>query len=136
MAKRKESTSLAVAASTMLLLTWGCSAQRPPEADLAQAELAVQRAVESTAPQQSPVELNNARNKLQGAREALRNGKDEKARFLADEAEVDARLAETRAQAADERRTADEAKQTIDTLRQEALRGTSSQTSAGPEQQR
>ena len=124
MAAFRPSAALAICGSALAAFALSaCSAERhPPQADLAQAELSVQRAMESDAPQQSPLELNRAHEKLRDARDALRDGDNRRARFLADEAEVDARLAEVRAEAADARRTADETQQNIETLRNEAER--------------
>src|SRR5215467_9618418 len=50
----------------------GCSAGKPPTAQLAQATLAVQEADKSKAPQYAPAELHTARQELERAQQAMR----------------------------------------------------------------
>jgi len=62
----------------------GCSAGRPPTAELAQATLAVQEADKSKAPQYAPAELHTARQELESAQQALREKDYTKVRRDAD----------------------------------------------------
>jgi len=69
--------------------------------------------------QHSPVELNMAREKLEGARREMQDGDNESARRLAEQAEVDARVANLRARTASAREAAAAVQSGIDTLRRE-----------------
>lgn len=101
----------------------GCTGNiKPPQSELSKAELAVNQAADSQAPQVEPVEFRKAREKLDEAKAAMNLEKYEEARRLAEQALVDAQLAEARAQAADARRAAEELRETIEKLRQEAER--------------
>ena len=105
-----------------VLAVGGCSAGRPPTATVAQAELAVQEAGQSKAPEYAAGELNIAREKFDRAKRAMDKEKYEDARRLAEEALVDAQLAETKADAESTRNAAQELRKTIDSLRGEAER--------------
>jgi len=105
-----------------VLAVGGCSAGRPPTATVAQAELAVQEAGQSKAPEYAAGELNIAREKFDRAKRAMDKEEYERARRLAEEALVDAQLAETKADAESTRNAARELRKTIDSLRGEAER--------------
>src|SRR5215471_18575015 len=79
----------------------GCSAARPPEAAVAQAELAVRQAAESKAPLYAPSEFRVAQQKSQDAQRAMSADDYTLARRLAEQAVTDAQLAQTRASAAE-----------------------------------
>jgi len=98
----------------------GCSAGRPPTADLAQATLAVQEADKSAAPQYAPAELHTARQELESAQRALREKAYTTARRLAERALVHAQLATAKAETEQARQAAAALQRSIDTLRQEA----------------
>jgi len=98
----------------------GCSAGRPPTAQLAQATLAVQEADKSKAPQYAPAELNRARQELESAQQALREKDYTKARRLAERALVDAQLAGGKAETEQARQAATALQRSIESLRQEA----------------
>jgi len=102
----------------------GCSAARPPEAAVAQAELAVRQASESKAPAYAPTEFRVAQEKSQGAQRALSAEKYDQARRLAEQAVTDAQLAQARANAVEAQKNAEETRKTIDALRTEANRPT------------
>src|SRR5207244_1500247 len=86
--------------------TGGCSAARPPTEAVAQAELAVQQAGQSKAPQYASRELSMARDKFDSAKRAMEAEHYEEARRLAEQALVDAQLAETKAEAESTRQVA------------------------------
>ena len=98
----------------------GCSAGRPPTAQLAQATLAVQEADKSKAPQYAPAELHTARQELESAQQALRDKDYTKARRLAERALVDAQLAAAKAETEQARQAATALQRSIESLRQEA----------------
>ena len=98
----------------------GCSAGRPPTAELAQATLAVQEADKSQAPQYAPADLNMARKELESAQQALRDKDYTKARRLAERALVNAQLAAAKAETEQTRQAAVALQRSIESLRQEA----------------
>jgi hypothetical protein len=100
----------------------GCSAGRPPVGTLSQAELAIQQADKNTASQHAPLELQTAREQLEGARRAMEKDRYEEARRLADQALVNAQLAEAKAQAEKTSQAAAELRRSIQTLRAELER--------------
>lgn len=97
----------------------GC-AGKAPTAALSQAELAVQQADKSKAPEYASLELHTAREQLAGAQQAMHNKEYTQARRLAERALVNAELAETMAEAGQTRRAAQELRQSIEALRHEA----------------
>lgn len=100
----------------------GCSVRSQPAAILSQAEVAVWEASESRAPQHAPLELRKAREKLEGAKQALKSENYESARRLAEQALVDAQLAKAKADSQFARQNAEELQKTLDALRIEAER--------------
>jgi hypothetical protein len=104
-------------------------AGKPPAAtvsQVSQAELAVQQASKSKAPEYASVELYTAREQLAGAQEALQKKEYTQARRWAERALVNAQLAETKAEAEQTRRAAAELRQSIEALRHEAEKPASS----------
>jgi hypothetical protein len=100
----------------------GCSTVGPPKDSVAAAELAVQEANKSKAPQYSPLELRMAADKLDEAKRAMNKEEYTLARRLAEEALVDAQVAEAKAASEDARRAASDLRQSLETLRREAER--------------
>ncbi|MGE0824591.1 MAG: DUF4398 domain-containing protein [Candidatus Binatia bacterium] len=100
----------------------GCSSARPPTARLSQAELAVQQAGQSKAPQYASAELSLARQKFDSAQRAMDAERYEEARRLAEQALVDAQVAETKAEAESAKQAAQELRKAIESLRAEAER--------------
>jgi hypothetical protein len=97
----------------------GCSAGRPPTGALSQAELTIQQASQSKAPEYAPQDLHLAREQLDSAKRALSKKEYERARRLAEQALVQAQLAEARAEAESARRAAGELAVSIEALRRE-----------------
>jgi hypothetical protein len=98
-------------------------ASKPPAATVSQAsqaELAVQEASKSKAPEYASLELYTAREQLAGAQAALHQKEYTQARRWAERALVNAQLAETKAQAEQTKRAAAELRQSIEALRREA----------------
>jgi hypothetical protein len=109
----------------------GCSTTKPPTETLASAELTMRTAVEARADELAPMDLQRAREKLEGSKKAMASGKYEEARRLAEIAQVEAELAEAKADAEIIRRAADGLRQAVDALRQEMERGMVRGTSTG-----
>jgi hypothetical protein len=91
----------------------------PPKAALSQADLAVQQASKSKAPEYASLEFYTARDQLTGAQDAMQHKEYTQARRLAERALVNAQLAETKAEAEQTRRAAEELRQSIEALRRE-----------------
>jgi predicted S18 family serine protease len=114
-------------AAIQLLLLCGAMglsscAGKPPAAtvsQVSQAELAVQQASQSKAPDYASVELYTAREQLAGAQDALHKKQYTEARRWAERALVNAQLAEAKADAEQTRRAAAELRQSIEALRRE-----------------
>jgi len=100
----------------------GCASAQPPKEILSQANLAIQEASEQKAPQYAPLQLRRAREKLEGAREAMQKEDYVRARRLAEEGLVDAQLARDKAEADIAQENAAALSRAIETLRAEALR--------------
>jgi hypothetical protein len=121
--KHRTTWSVIVGAAAAGIVAAGCSSGRPPRAEIERADVALQRATSiAEAQRHAPLELRKAREKLEAARAAAREGNHERALFLAEEAEVDARLAEAKADAATARSMADETRRNIEVLREQAGR--------------
>ena len=98
-------------------------AGKPPAttvSQMSQAELAVQQASKSKAPEYASLELYTAREQFASAQEAMHKKDYTQARRLAERALVNAQLAETKAEAEQARRAAAELRQSIEALRREA----------------
>jgi len=107
-----------------VLAVTGCSAARPPEAAVGQAELAVRQAAESKAPVYAPSEFRIAQEKSLGAQRAMSEEEYDYARRLAEQAVVDAQLAQARAGAAEAQKNVEEVRKTMNALQSEASRPT------------
>jgi hypothetical protein len=109
------------AALALVLALAGCAGENVPEAQLARAQLAVDRAVAAQAGTHAPTEFARAQSQLRAAREAIDEEDYTEARRLADQAEINATLAETRAQAAVETENAEQMRGTVGDLRETAV---------------
>ncbi len=108
------STVLALA-----LFTAGCAGSRMPPPDMSAARSAIADADQAGAGEAAPLELRNARQKLQQAEQALERDDQERAAFLTDEAQVDAELAQAKTRSAKAQAAVDELRESIRTLREE-----------------
>lgn len=109
---------ISMAAASLLSLS-GCASIPPPREDMAVARFALNEAHEADASQYAPVELRNARKKLEAAEQAIAKGDYEEARRLAEQAFVDAQLAEAKAHTAIQQQDTEALRQSIETLRYE-----------------
>lgn len=94
-----------------------------PTSTVSQAELAINEAAQTQAPQYAPLPLQKAREKLQQAQQSMAEENYLQARRLAEQALVDAQLAQSVASARQAQNAAQELEQSLQTLRQEAIRG-------------
>jgi hypothetical protein len=118
-----------VMAAAVLAAVSGCAGNPPIDA-IADADTAVNQAMNAKAPDYAPADLQRALDKVARAKQAMADENYNRARRLAEEAQVDAQAAEAKARAADARRTAQEAQKTMDTLRREMQ--PSNPTAPGP----
>lgn len=107
----------------LALGTGACSIAKPPTETLAKAELGLRAASEARAAELAPMDLQSAREKLHGSKQAMAGQRYEDARRLAETAQVEAELAEAKAEAEIMRQAADELRKRIDVLRTEAELG-------------
>ena len=75
--------------------------------------------------EQGAIELQRAKDNLDHARQAIKDGKEQPAERYAQLAQLDADLAVAKSQSASARKAADELTASLQTLRQEAARGSS-----------
>lgn len=96
--------TLAIAMTSLALVA--CAGGEPPSAQLGASSQAIANAERAGALEHAPVELQQARDKMAAAREAVRDEDYERARRLAEQAQLDADLAASRAQSAEAREAA------------------------------
>ena len=111
---------VAVACSTVMLLTLGCSSLKTPAtADVAVSKAAVDNAAGAGGAQFAPVEMNSAREKLALANKAMASKDYKLAVELAGQAQVDAKLAQGKANSAKAQAAADALQEDVRVLREE-----------------
>ena len=114
----------------------GCSIMgKPPTETLANAELRLRAASEARAAEFAPMDLQSAREKLEGSKQAIAAKRYEDARRLAESAQVEAELAEVKAETEIMRRAAEELQKGIDALATDAERGSRKSLSKGPDKE-
>ncbi|MFO8086672.1 MAG: DUF4398 domain-containing protein [Bacteroidales bacterium] len=97
-----------------------CAAKvSPPSSQLATATLAINQAESAGAYESAPVELRDARQKLEKARQAMNRKDNLTAKRLAEQATVDANLAEAKARTAKSQKMLQEIKDSIRILQEE-----------------
>jgi multidrug efflux pump subunit AcrA (membrane-fusion protein) len=107
----------------LVLGTGACSTAKPPTETLSRAELGLRAASEARAAELAPMDLQSAREKLEGSKQAIAAQRYEDARRLAESAQVEAELAEAKAEAEIMRQAAEELRKRIDVLRMETELG-------------
>jgi hypothetical protein len=111
-----------VAVGTVIMIAAaGCATTPIPNEKIAVAKASVQRAEQSGAPELAPVEMAQARDKLQRAEKAAAARDAQPATDLADQANVDAQVAEATAQQKKSHQAAMELDASLQALRQESL---------------
>lgn len=117
------STLACVAAAALIPALCACAHNTAPiQQDIANAEMIITSAKESGAGDRAPLELRLAEEKLQEAREALKEKEYEPARFLAEQAVLSAKVAEAKAQSEKTKAMVKELRDSIDALSNEILR--------------
>lgn len=96
---RRNAAGLIAASVCCVALATPAAAASDPAPNIAVAQSTIEEAQRSGAGKYAPVELNNARNKLSMAEEALRKRDKKQAVRLADEAVIDAKLAQATTEA-------------------------------------
>jgi len=104
------------------LLVGACASTKPPTQELAKTEAALNQAEQVGAKEYAPLEIREARKKLQRAKELSEEKKYEKARRLAERAEVDAELAEAKALSEKAQNAVQQLRESIKMLKQEIQR--------------
>jgi hypothetical protein len=100
---------------------------------VARSETSVQQAQQTVGnSEQGALELQRARENLDGARKAMKDGNEKMAERYSQLAQLDAELAVSKSQSASARKAADELLASIKTLRQEAERPTAPTDSQPP----
>ncbi len=116
---------MAVAAAALGVLLSGCATVPPPTDAVAKADLSLRKAEQAGAAQVAPLELRQAREKLQEARDKMNDSDTaDAARRLAEAADVQAQLAEAKAIEARAVRNREQARKSVEVLRQELETGT------------
>jgi len=106
-----------------ILLVIGCSTgKKPPTEKISNAELAISRAQDNNAREFAAIELRQAQDNLEQAKQAVEQKEYEKAARLAEQALMDASLAETKAEQEKASKAAAEMRDSVDTLKQEVER--------------
>lgn len=107
-----------------LLLTSGCASSRipAPSSEFAAAAQSVEQAEQVGAEEYAPLEIREARQKLDRARELMDDKENKRAKMLIEQALVDAELAEAKSLSSKAQRAVDELQETIETLRAEIER--------------
>src|SRR6266545_2045454 len=85
----------------------GCSTANPPTEILSRAEMDLRAASEARADEFAPMDLQSAREKIEGSKKAIAAKRYEDGRRLAESAQVEAELATAKAEAELTRRAAD-----------------------------
>jgi hypothetical protein len=113
----------AAAALAGAVMLAGCgTAEAPPRAEFAAAEVALRGAERADAARFAPAPLTLAQDKFARAGAAMEAGRFTEARWLAEQALVDAQLAEAQARSAIARESAAELQESIRVLREELER--------------
>ncbi len=111
---------IAVVVASLGGLLAGCASVPPPTDAVAKAELSLRKAEQAGAAQVAPLDLRQAREKLQEARNQMNESDTaEEARRLAEAADVQAQLAEAKAIEAKAIRNREQARKSVEILRQE-----------------
>jgi hypothetical protein len=122
--KRKLQCQLLLTLPLLLIVVACASTPLPPTQQLQAAELAITGAEQARVADFASPELNEARQKLDAARAAVREENMMLAQQLADESRVSAELATAKTELLKARMVNEEMQKGIDTLKQEMLRNT------------
>lgn len=105
----------------LLFLAGACGSTKPPTDKIARTQAAINQAEQVGARNYAPLELREARKKLDEARSLIDQKQYEKAGRLADQAEVDAQLAESKTLSEKAQKAVRELKASIRILKEEII---------------
>jgi len=108
--------------SLVLIIATSCATTKPPTDELARTQAAINQAEQVGARDYAPLEIREAKKKLEQARELMDRKEFERAARLADQAEVDAELAEVKTLSGKAQKAVNELRESIKALKQEILR--------------
>lgn len=105
----------------LLLIVGACGSTKPPTDEIARTQAAINQAEQVGARNYAPLELREARKKLDQARQLIDQKQYERARRMADQAEVDAQLAESKTLSEKAQKAVRELKESIRILKEEII---------------
>lgn len=114
--------TLQVLASGLLLFFTACATTNPPTQQLTETSMVIQQAEQLDADEFAPLEIRQARIKLEQAYQAVDEKEYEKAMDLAEQARVDAELAQAKARSAKAVAAVAELRESIRVLKSEIER--------------
>lgn len=103
----------------ILLMMGACASTKPPTQQLTQLETSIKQAEQVGAENYAPLELREARKKLEKAREMVSQEKYEEAELVAEKAMVDAELAEIKTLSSKSQQAVDQLRESIRVLQEE-----------------
>ena len=108
----------------VVVLLSGCGSSKLaiPAQEMAAARQAVEQAEQVGAEEYAPLEIRQARQKIDRARKYLDDKEPEKAKMMIEQAKVDAELAQAKSLSSKSQKAVDELQETIRTLREEIER--------------
>lgn len=102
-----------------LLMMGACASTKPPTQQLTQLETSIKQAEQVGAENYAPLELREARKKLEKAREMVSQEKYEEAELVAEKAMVDAELAQIKTLSSKSQQAVDQLRESIRVLQEE-----------------
>lgn len=106
----------------IVLVIGACATTNVPAPDTSEAEAMIKQAEEAGAQEYAPVELRNAREKVEQAKAYVEQEKNAEALRMTQQASVDAELALIKARSAKAQEAVKQLQETIETLREEIER--------------
>jgi len=103
----------------IILMMGACASTKPPTQQLTQLETSIKQAEQVGAENYAPLELREARKKLEKAREMVSQEKYEEAELVAEKAMVDAELAQIKTLSSKSQQAVDQLRESIRVLQEE-----------------
>lgn len=103
----------------LLLITGACASTKPPTQQLTQLETSIKQAEQIGADDYAPLEIREARKKLEEARALVGQEKYEDAELVAERAMVDAELAQVKTLSSKSQKAVKQLQESIKTLQEE-----------------
>jgi predicted S18 family serine protease len=105
--------------SSIILFAGACASTKPPNQKLTQLEASIKQAEQVGAENYAPLEIREARKKLDKVRDLMNKEKYDDAKLKADEAMVDAELAQMKSLSEKAQKAVDQLRESIKALKQE-----------------